>query len=66
MENKGKMGFGPDRSWWKVGVKIKVRKPLRFRVEVKDSVNVKTQVVYCQEEIKRGSKLVHIHSTLRR
>lgn len=39
------MGVGQDRSWWKVRVKIKVRKVLRFGMEVKDSVKVKNQVV---------------------
>lgn len=56
------MEFGQDRSWCSARVRTKFRKVLRFRMELKDSIKVKTQVV-----IKEGTKRsTHIHSTLRR
>lgn len=47
-------------------VRIKFREVLRFRMEVKDRVKVKTQMIQGQEGIKRGSRPRHIHSTLSR
>lgn len=46
------------------GVRIKVGKVPRFRMEVKDRVKVK--IVQSEEGIKVGVRPAHIHSTLRR
>lgn len=49
-------------------VRIKVRKVLRFRIEVKDSTKVKTPVISGQKGMEgfQAFRPAHIHSTLSR
>lgn len=53
----GRIGVGVE-----LGVRIKVRKVSSFRLEIKDSVKVKTEVVEDQEGIQRVPHTQHIEA----
>lgn len=67
-EDQGKRGFGQDRRRCLAVIRTKVRKVLRFRMEVKDRTEVKARVRRGQEgrEAVQACRPARVQSTLSR